>query len=179
VPHATISTLSICSNARVASGRRQPDRTAPRRESSRRRPRLLEDLLLHEVPVRAELDRAERRRDRLTGRSTGAPSRVRIRTPAGVSSTTSPSSRKMKRSVMPASASASDAKVLAVVQADHQRRADARTDQPLRLVLAEHGDRIRAVQLRRRIAHRGEQVAAILLWIRCATTSVSVCPSNS
>jgi hypothetical protein len=52
--------------------------------------------------------------------------------------------------------------VLAVAaHAQHQRRAGARADHAMRFVLAEHRDRIGAVQLAERRLHRLEQVALV------------------
>jgi hypothetical protein len=45
--------------------------------------------------------------------------------------------------------------------AEHQRRAVARADDPLRLVAAEHRDRIGAAQARHGALHRLEQVAFV------------------
>ncbi len=67
------------------------------------------------------------------------------------------------RSVTPASAIASDARNVSPSPIpEHQRRAQPRADDAMRLVAAEHRDRVRAVQLERRTLDRLEQVAVVV-----------------
>jgi len=67
----------------------------------------------------------------------------------------------MTWSVVPASAIASTRGSFRRRRCRHQRRAGARTDNAMRLVAAEHGDRIGAAQFAHGTLHGVEQVALV------------------
>jgi hypothetical protein len=163
VPHARISTLSI-----VGEGRRGGvaeeigadaadllDRVADRAG-------LLEDLLLHVVPVRAQLDRAGVRLhdagfaldlragavvdgDAFAGH-VGDVALFEIDDAVGRAGERHRVGRE---------------EVLAVAEPGHERRPEAGADHAMRFGFREHRDRVRAVEARDGLLHGGEQVALV------------------
>ncbi|MDR8760527.1 hypothetical protein FEP90_02211 [Burkholderia multivorans] len=126
------------------------------------RARLLEDFLLHEVAIRAEFDRAAVGADH-------ADLALRERAVAiddlhAVERQLADVAFLEEREAVGAARQRERVgreEVLAVAVADDERRTLARTDDGVRLVLVDHRDRVRAVQLLHRCAHGVEQVAAI------------------
>ncbi|MDR8823023.1 hypothetical protein FEQ05_06775 [Burkholderia pseudomultivorans] len=126
------------------------------------RARLLEDLLLHEVAIGAELDRAAVCADH-------ADLALRERAVAiddlhAVERQLAHVAFLEEREAVGAAGQRERVgreEVLAVAVADDEWRTLARADDGMRLVLVDHRDRVGAVQLLHRFAHGLEQVAAI------------------
>ena len=184
MPQARISTLSTLRRISRRPWRRTASASIALDAFERvgDRARLLEDFLLHEVAVRAELDRIaatlRRRRSRARPR---LPLRVvdRVGLAAHVGDVAffeiddAARDRQQRRGV-------GREEVIAVADADDQRAARPRADDAARLARRDHGDRVGAVKLgdRRaapRAADRRRRRACQCEWTRCAMTSVSVC----
>ena len=126
--------------------------------------RLLEDFLLHVVAVGSQFGRATVRLhglDRARGRLVGLvdhpiPAQLHVHQVALFQVDDLVGYARKRHGV-------AGQEVLAAFlsHAQDQRRAGTGTDHPVRLVLAENGDRIRAVQLRDACLHRLEQVALV------------------
>ena len=98
----------------------------------------------------------------VTARSRGAPSTSVIVTPHGRRSATSPSSRKMTRSVWARIAATSRGEeALAVAEADDERHVLAGADQPVALADVHHHDRVRALELAQGVADGVGEVALV------------------
>ena len=129
-------------------------------EGVRDRARLLEDLLLHEVPVGAELDRDPRRFDRdhgpLGALAAGVVDRPAFGAHVGdvalVEIGEAVRHRKEREGI-------GREKMVVGADADDERAAGARTDDPAGLARRDDGDRIRAVQFRNGHLDRTQQIA--------------------
>ena len=125
------------------------------------RARLLEDFLLHEVAVRAELDRIARRfhvDDRALHRlAVRVVDRIGLEAHVGdvafVEIDDASRDRQERRRI-------GSEEVIAVADADDQRAPGPRADDAARLARRDHGDRVGAVKLGDRRAHRAHEIAA-------------------
>ncbi len=161
MPQARISTLSTRASVAAAFGPKSSGPIPATLSSvSDDGARLLEDLLLHEVPVGAELDGGARGLDRdhrpLDPRALRVVDRVRLAPDVGdvalVEIRDAARHRQQRRGV------GGDV-VVVLAEADDHRAALARADDAAGLARRDHGDRVRALELGDGQLHRAQQVA--------------------
>ena len=162
MPHASTSTLSTCD--RTARALRPEQLRLERSDALERvgdRARLLEDLLLHEMAIRAELHQPAGSFDRDDGSldlvAACIVDRERLAAHVGdvaLFQIDDPMrDRQQRRGV-------GGEEMIVVAQTHDQRTACARTYDPARLARRDDGDRIRAGELGNRRAHGAKQIAA-------------------